>query len=100
MAFWCHDTQTQTKIKDRLWALEMDSYGSWRNRTQTSKTDTVLGGGRNRPEQRISAATGAGQSKMSFLRTAHASAVAIINTQPGQKFLCTQTAIRMVNDIW
>lgn len=67
---------------------------------QTSKTDTALGGGRNRPELRISEATGAGQSKMSFLRTAHASAVGIINTQPGQKFLCTPIAIRMVNDIW
>lgn len=72
--------------------------GHGETQIQTSKTDTVLGGGRNRPGLRIPAATG--QFKMSFLRTAHASAVGIINIQPGQKFPCTQTAIRMVNDIW
>lgn len=74
--------------------------GHGETQMQTSKTDAVLGESRNRPELRISAATGAGQSKMSFLRTAHASAVGIINSQPGQKFLCTQAAIKMVNDIW
>lgn len=67
---------------------------------QTSRADIVLGGGRNRPALRISAARGAGQSKMSFLRTAHASAAGTINTQPGQKSLCTQTALRMANGIW
>lgn len=74
--------------------------GHGETQMQTSRTDTVLGGGRNRAALRISAATGAGQSKMSFLRTAHASAAGIINTQPGQKFLCTQTAVGMVKGIW
>lgn len=66
---------------------------------QNSKTDTLLAGGRNRPALQISAATGAGQSKTSFLRTVHASAVGVLNTQTGQKFLGTQTAVRMIYGI-
>jgi len=56
-------------------------------------------GGRSRPALQISAATGAGQSKMSVLRAGHPPAVGILDTQPGQKFLCTQTAVQMVYGI-
>lgn len=90
----------EQEMKDRLEALEIESYGSWRNWDANQQGRHCTWRGQNRPALRISAARGAGQSKMSFLRTAHASAAGTINTQPGQKSLCTQTALRMANGIW
>lgn len=90
----------EQKIKDRIWALEIRDVWVMGNSDANQQDRRCTWREQNRPELKISAATGAGQTKMSFLRMAHASAVGIINSQPGQKFLCTQVAIRRVNDIW
>lgn len=80
MAFWLSwytEKNKESRTDYGLW--KQNHVGHGETRVQTSKTDTVLGGGRNRPALRISAATGSGKPKMSFLRTAHASAVGTIN---------------------
>lgn len=91
----------EQKIKDRLQALQMEWYGSWRNSDANQQDRHCTWRGQEQTcIKDFSSYRGAGQSKMSFLRTAHASSAGIINTQPGQKFLCTQTAVGMVKGIW
>lgn len=82
----------EQKIKHiHLWALEIVSYGSWRN-VQTTKTDTELEVWRKDPHRRFQQLQEPDNPKRPSLEQ-HMH-------QPGQTFLCTQTATRMVHGIY